>query len=78
LCKILNIPSEFKTKRISKKRKNYNYESNDEIGDDTEQLFKVEYFLKIIDCAIVSLESKFEQYKYYNDIFGFLHKMLVI
>lgn len=49
--------------------------NNDETGDDAKQLFKVKYFFKIIDCAIISIESRFEQQKYYNDIFCLLYNV---
>ncbi|GKC00972.1 zinc finger MYM-type protein 1 [Tanacetum coccineum] len=37
-----------------------------------EESFKVNYFLYIVDQAIASLTTRFEQYKEYEDIFGFL------
>ena len=53
----------------------YTYENNDNIGNDAKQLFKVDYFLKIVDCVIVTLDERFEQYTCYNDVFGFLHNI---
>lgn len=75
ICSSVNISPEFRTKRISKKTKMYTYENNDDIGNDAKQLFKVDYFLKIVDCAIVALDERFEQYSCYNDMFGFLHNI---
>ena len=37
-----------------------------------EELFRVEYFLRLVDQAIVSLTTRFEQYKEYQKNFGFL------
>ena len=51
------------------------YENNDDIGNDAKQLFKVDFFLKIVDCANVSLDERFEQYTCYNDAFDFLYNI---
>ncbi|PWA54786.1 zinc finger MYM-type protein 1 [Artemisia annua] len=43
-----------------------------------EESFKVQYFLYIVDQALVSLRTRFEQYKEYEKVFGFLftsHKL---
>ncbi|GKC00947.1 zinc finger MYM-type protein 1, partial [Tanacetum coccineum] len=37
-----------------------------------EESFKVQYFLYIVDQALVSLRTRFEQYKEYERVFGFL------
>ncbi|PWA74998.1 zinc finger MYM-type protein 1 [Artemisia annua] len=37
-----------------------------------EESFKVQYFLYIVDQALVSLRARFEQYKEYEKVFGFL------
>ena len=37
-----------------------------------EESFKVNYFLYIVDQAIASLTTRFEQYQEYENIFGFL------
>jgi hypothetical protein len=34
--------------------------------------FRIKYFLPVVDQAIASLTTRFEQYKSYNKIFGFL------
>ena len=37
--------------------------------------FRINYFICIVDQSISSFESKFEQFKRYEDIFGFLHDL---
>jgi len=64
----------FSKKRPIKRKRHY-----DENPEDTniatmslEELFKIEYFLPLVDQAIVSLTTRFEQYKEYQKNFGFL------
>jgi hypothetical protein len=37
-----------------------------------EQSFRIDYFLYIVDQAFSSIQSRFEQFKIYENIFGFL------
>jgi hypothetical protein len=64
----------FPTKRKGKRKKQF-----DEQDNETEELqrsaiddFKYEYFLVIVDYAIVSFTSRFDQLKEFEKIFGFL------
>jgi len=64
---------------FTKKRKITRKRHHDENLEDTniatmspEELFRIEYFNTLIDQAIVSLETRFEQYKEYQKNFGFL------
>ena len=46
-----------------------------------EEFFRVNYFIYIVDKAISLVESRFEQFKLYEDIFGFLlniHKLKLL
>jgi len=38
----------------------------------SKESFKIDYFLFIIDQAIITLRNRFEQFKIYKDIFYFL------
>ena len=40
-----------------------------------EETFRVTYFLSIVDNAISSLKSRFEQFQIYEDTFGFLFNL---
>ena len=70
----MDVEPTFPTKRQGKRKKHF-----DEQNDETEELqrsaidsFKEEYFLVIVDHAIVSLTSRFDQLKKFEEIFGFL------
>ncbi|XBI51638.1 hypothetical protein VPH35_034126 [Triticum aestivum] len=70
----MGIEPQFRTKRKSKRKKHF-----DEINDEDEDLqlsaiesFRVTYFLVIVDTAIASLSSRFDQLKAFEDLFGFL------
>jgi hypothetical protein len=45
---------------------------NDETILSVEKNFRIEYFLYIVDQAISSLRSRFEQFQLYETVFGFL------
>ncbi|XP_073362861.1 uncharacterized protein [Aegilops tauschii subsp. strangulata] len=70
----MGIEPQFRTKRKSRRKKHF-----DEISDEDEDLqlsaiesFRVTYFLVIVDTAIASLSSRFDQLKAFEDLFGFL------
>ena len=45
---------------------------NNETRKSPEELFRTDYFLYIVDQALSSLQSRFDQFKIYENIFGFL------
>ncbi|XP_074310409.1 uncharacterized protein LOC141646409 [Silene latifolia] len=55
-------------------RKRYFDETNeeDEQNQSHEEVFRLEYFLVVVDMAIASLKSRFVQLKTFENIFGFL------
>ncbi|XP_071683722.1 uncharacterized protein [Lolium perenne] len=70
----MGIEPKFRTKRQSKRKKHF-----DEINDEEEELqlsaiesFRVNYFLVVVDAAIASLKSRFDQLKAFEKVFGFL------
>jgi hypothetical protein len=61
----LGIEPKFRIKHQSKRKKHF-----DEVNDEEEELqlsavesFRVNYFLVVVDAAIASLDSRFEQLK---------------
>ncbi|XP_010431348.1 PREDICTED: uncharacterized protein LOC104715655 [Camelina sativa] len=58
------------------KRKRYHDEEAEKVGEDViftaEKNFRVNYFIKIVDQGLVSLETRFDQLQSYEKIFGFL------
>ncbi|KAL6530683.1 hypothetical protein OROGR_014543 [Orobanche gracilis] len=77
----MNIDPNFPQRREIRRKKFFDEDQNDTSSvssQSAEESFKVNYFLYIIDQAIVSLKKRFEQYQEYENIFGFLftsHKL---
>lgn len=70
----MDISTTFRKKREIKRKRQF-----DENPDDTnastqspEESFRISYFLSIVDQAISSLTTRFEQYQGYQKNFGFL------
>ncbi|XP_070052329.1 uncharacterized protein [Nicotiana tomentosiformis] len=68
----MNIESEFRKKRVISRKKKFDENVDNEISKSLEESFRVDYFLYIVDKAIVSLQNRFEQFEAYENIFGFL------
>ena len=62
----------FIKKSVIHKTKHFDENTNDKIVQSPESSFKINYFLYIVDQAITSLQSRFEQFQVYDNIFGFL------
>ncbi|GJZ15530.1 zinc finger MYM-type protein 1-like protein [Tanacetum coccineum] len=75
----MDIDPIFRQKRIIRRKIHFDEISNDQdTSYSAEEAFKVQYFLYIVDQALVSLRTRFEQYKEYEKVFGFLfstHKL---
>ncbi|KAI5013618.1 hypothetical protein ZWY2020_037131 [Hordeum vulgare] len=70
----MEIEPEFPTKRQRKRWRHYD-ETNDqdeEIQLSAMESFRVTYFLVIVDNAILSLTTRFDQLKKFEKLFGFL------
>lgn len=62
-------------KNIKLKEKKQFDENPDDVPIESQsayELFRIKYFLPVVDQAIASLTTRFEQYKSYQKIFGFL------
>ncbi|XP_070031553.1 uncharacterized protein [Nicotiana tomentosiformis] len=68
----MNIESEYRKKRVISRKKFFDENVANEISKSLEESFRVDYFLYIVDKAIVSLQNRFEQFEAYENIFGFL------
>ncbi|XP_008186326.1 zinc finger MYM-type protein 1-like [Acyrthosiphon pisum] len=75
LAKEIEVEPVFKKTRPRKKKKNFDYEGNDERINDEEENFRQEYFLLVIDQATSSVENRFKQIESYKDYFGFLFRI---
>ena len=74
----MKIEPTFCEKRIIDRKKQFDENASEEITHSAEESYRVNYFLYIVDQAIYSLNSRFEQFQKYEDIFGFLfdlHKL---
>ncbi|XP_076920463.1 uncharacterized protein LOC143581591 [Bidens hawaiensis] len=69
----MGIDPIFAQKRVIKRKKQSDeYSSSQEASFTPQENFRVNYFLYIIDQAITSLETRFDQFKNYEKLFGFL------
>jgi hypothetical protein len=69
----LDIEPIFSTKRQRKRKKHFDeQDEDDEIQQFVVDSFKREYFLVMIDNAIASLTTRFEQMTTFDNVFGFL------
>ena len=69
----MDIDPVFRQKRVIRRKRQFDESSVDhDTSYSVEESFKVQYFLYIVDQALVSLKTRFEQYKEYEKVFGFL------
>ena len=67
----MEIEPIFREKRIIRRKKQFYENVNDETTQSTEEYFRINYFLYIVDQTISSIESSFEQFQIYENIFWF-------
>lgn len=70
----MDIHPEFQPKRKIKRKRHFDEAADDAsiVSQSEEESFRVNYFIAVIDQAIVSLTKRFEQYQGYEKTFGFL------
>jgi hypothetical protein len=70
----MNINPEFRTKRKITRKRQFDEGPADEPieSHSAEESYRNNNFLRIVNQAIASLDTRFEQYKEYADTFGFL------
>jgi hypothetical protein len=70
----MNINPRFRTKRKITRKRQFDEGPADAPTEahSAGESFRINYFLRIVDQAIASLNTRFEQYKDYEKIFGFL------
>lgn len=73
LANKLKIEPVFKIQRLRKKKQMFGYEGADDVIQNTEDEFKCNYFLVIVDGAIGAITKRFDQINTFNDVFGFLY-----
>lgn len=70
----IDIDPAFWKKREIKRKKQFDENPDDvlDASQSAQESFRIKYFLPIVDQAIASLTTRFEQYKSYKKTFGFL------
>ena len=68
----MEIEQVFREKRKIFRKKQFGDTSENAVTLSAEESFRIEYFLLIVDLAISSIKSRFERFKIYENIFGFL------
>uniref|UniRef100_A0A667XPW6 TTF-type domain-containing protein n=1 Tax=Myripristis murdjan TaxID=586833 RepID=A0A667XPW6_9TELE len=72
LCETLNIEPELKKKRLRSTKKQFGYEAPDEPLNDAQKRLEVDFFNRVVDCALLSLQERFETLSQVRDTFGLL------
>jgi hypothetical protein len=70
----MDIDTVFHTRHKIKRKKHFDENLNDTNVEtlSAEEIFRINYFIPIVDQAISSLTRRFEQYQSFQKIFGFL------
>jgi hypothetical protein len=68
----MGVEPSLPVKRKSQRKKHFDEIDYDEAILQAEDAFKVNYFLVMVDMAITSLKSRFEELQSFQSIFGFL------
>ncbi|KAL8534220.1 hypothetical protein ACS0TY_010283 [Phlomoides rotata] len=68
----MGIEATFREKNIIRIKKQFDESRSDGITNSTEESFRVDYFLFIVDKTHSSIEIRFAQFKKYEETFGFL------
>ncbi|CAH9115870.1 unnamed protein product, partial [Cuscuta epithymum] len=71
----LNIQPQFRETRVRTKKRFFDENAMDEPIKSAESAFKLTYFLFVVDNAISSLTTRFEQFQKYENTFGFLYDL---
>lgn len=69
----MDVDAVFPSKRRRIRKKQFDENSHDEVTLTPEEAFKVDYFFVVVDMAIASLRSRFEQLRTFEAVFGFLY-----
>ncbi|RXN00330.1 hypothetical protein EOD39_9753 [Acipenser ruthenus] len=72
ICEQMNIPAHLKEKRLKSTQKRFSYEAPDEPLEDALKQLEADFFKRVVDSAITSIEDKFQTMKSVKDKFGIL------
>ncbi|KAI3515564.1 hypothetical protein L1887_14464 [Cichorium endivia] len=68
----MGIDPVFPQRRSIKRKKSFDESSSSKVSFTAEENFRVNYFIYIVEQATSSLETRFQQFKEYDTLFGFL------
>ena len=63
-------------KRRYFRKKQFDEANHEEVIQTSEDEFKVNYFLVVVDMEITSLNDRFEQMRTFENVFGFLYNLV--
>ncbi|XP_028116344.1 uncharacterized protein LOC114314100 [Camellia sinensis] len=69
---LMELDPVFREKRVIRRKKQFDENVSEEVTQIAEESFRINYFMYIIDQALSSLKSRFEQFQVYEENFGFL------
>ncbi|XP_028068329.1 uncharacterized protein LOC114270912 [Camellia sinensis] len=69
---LMEIDPVFCEKHVIRRKKQFDENVSEEVTQTAEESFRVNYFMYIIDQALSSLKSRFEQFQVYEENYGFL------
>ncbi|KAK9970013.1 hypothetical protein ABG768_028153 [Culter alburnus] len=61
--------------RHRRKTKQFEYEGTEKTQSTAEELFKREFFLRLIDTALVTVENRFSNMEIFYELYGFLYSL---
>ncbi|KAH9755296.1 Ac-like transposase [Citrus sinensis] len=68
----MEIEPKFHEKRIIRRKNKFGENNNEEKILSPVDSFRIDYFVYLVDQAISSITNRFEQFQFYENIFGFL------
>ena len=74
----MGLEASFPVKRRALRKKQFDESNDQEEILEAERVFKVKYFLVVVDMAITSLKTRFEELMVFKDIFGFLLRSTIL
>ena len=73
MARKIEVEAEFPVTRSRRKKRLFSYENVDDSHDmSMEDKFRCDFFFKLMDESLSSIDERFQQFQHFSDIFGFL------
>lgn len=72
IANTMGVEPVFPEKRIIHRKKQFDESSSEDVLQSAEECFRIKFFLYVVDQALLSLRTRFEQLQKYEEKFGFL------